>query len=1816
MSIEKKATAILSDVKLLDEPNDGLVKLAASKLSVDAYSHAKKVIDAEIKKHPTALFFRAKAIAADETNANGDFFSSEELIKATSSFIGVPFYTNHENTDITKAKGKIVFSEWDDKEKAIYVIGFVDREAYPQLCRGVEQEYMKGVSMGCVVQSSECSICGNEAETVEDYCPHIKFRKGRTFTGTAKNVKTGEIKQFKNAPVYEKNHGVRFIELSGVGDPACKSCNITGVFNNDEFLSKAASCSCNSSLGHGTSFMSKVASVENSLLMYQDTDLYKQASQQELQQIDQVLQTLEQISVNLIKNRKRVEVEFASDLVKILSELQEFADELTGAGYGQLQEGSGMADAVDQSLSGLDADLSGANPLPGPAEGVPNASGVTGMPTASLNDNLGIIPTSENLQEHSSDVGTVSGSPSQSRIKMPTAPKKPMASSVDRLEKVAEFVETIKTALKTIQIEQYDGGESEMNRRIPTVAAREKAKIKQVLSENTKETSTVSENLIKGNNAQSGGIHMESITQMASRTNAPGVLPEKQLDSNRAGVEQDATQQVQLDGKRKNAEPQTLPENQMNGVRKNDCPCVTNEKQLADMRKNESLDATQQVQLEDNRVGNEPETLTEKQLCNKPASLWERSAMNRKNVKTAQQHTQAVIRILAESAVRCSATPQQVRSAASSLVDGTKVRSAVLDLITSDSSFGVEQESASGIVARARYWGSKGITIASATAEDIASDIVAGLRMLVASDEFINPNDIVDVLDVVGTEDDALTALSNEIDNVMEEPQQEIAASNSRKQQIKMAILEQSKVEHVDKPEEFQPAALPGTKAKEEEDKHLDIAASRRRSMERVAMRKAINEKIPSHIIEASTEEIGTTLDELKNNSTVAKQKIIAFVNKISEMKNLVIDKPVATKNGKQVVVASKVSSLRVANITNVTVGPDGTVQIAIQSEDGEDTTDVSIPMEDQGNDVAGNPPEGDATGEGLDNLIGGDVNTPSSIGGVPPEAPAPNAPLPATASNKKTIVTAQFGGGGGGMPGGGALGGQQDPGSSVPQGMPAMDAGGGLQNFTQDEDSQEDDYAPGVGEQMMPGSICPFCHGSDTTTGKKELPAGAFECNNCGAIYEVHVNIEVLNPEGMSFEAGDNKDGVTEPKLPEMPVAASINLTKGNLQKIASCEQKYGHVCPACGMTECKTQEKLASGNVVYVCPSCQTKTTKEILVANDKSAFLQVNWNLNPKKVFTAGCKTCKDAAKEYAALISVTKMMQRAAQANAKPETAFPDANCAEYISRRFGSNAVATFGPCKGKSLVECVCKQLKSFGLRKRLDVEKLASVYTQPDPMDKCLELQKGKGYKEKQASTICNAMKAKYAKESDDNEWLSAFAGDSRFTTEELRIMKQKSNAMLNRNAQTEGDEIQEPNFDLDLSAPLDDVTPVGDETEVENDGDQMVTIEIPESLAKDLSDQIETKVSENEMPEEVTLDVPEEINEETPIEVSDEIPEEVTLDVTEPKDDMAVQAVTKLRIKIAGKPEKVEDISSGVTGKLQSGNGTIGKEQKFTAQKPVVPSRGDGSKIKGEKETINGATLPDIPVDSSTMGDEANTLQGTPNINNEFRGRVVAKSDGVIKEAGKPKIVEDISSGVNGKTKSGKGNIGNEEAFKADKPSIPEKGSSSKIGGEKHTIPDAELPDIPTDNDLIGGEKETMKGTPGINNDIRGRVLVNAKRDEQLAKIAAARHKKACLVAAKLMGMGRIAESNYDTVVECLAKIETDKIESFAEMMYSNVKTASASVATPKLATPIIQEASAYNPKLPKSMNEELNGIFTIGSAELHKQVAEDDRKNEENQ
>lgn len=105
-------------------------------------------LEAEIKKHPDSLYVKCFAIKADEPNDNGDYFSREELIKATSTFVGVPIFTNHANQDINQARGKVVHSWWDDSRNGIMIIARVDSHAYPQLARGIKQDYVTSTSMG------------------------------------------------------------------------------------------------------------------------------------------------------------------------------------------------------------------------------------------------------------------------------------------------------------------------------------------------------------------------------------------------------------------------------------------------------------------------------------------------------------------------------------------------------------------------------------------------------------------------------------------------------------------------------------------------------------------------------------------------------------------------------------------------------------------------------------------------------------------------------------------------------------------------------------------------------------------------------------------------------------------------------------------------------------------------------------------------------------------------------------------------------------------------------------------------------------------------------------------------------------------------------------------------------------------------------------------------------------------------------------------------------------------------------------------------------------------------------------------------------------------------------------------------------------------------------------------------------------------------------------------------------------------------------------------------------------------------------------
>lgn len=166
--LTKEATFSLIDIEPLNNPlsKDGIIRNQNLKVKADAVSRIQKMasskeadisvdsdnthfdLEAEIKSHPDSLFVKCFAIKADEPNDNGDYFGYTELKKATSTFVGVPVFTNHQNTDIEEARGKVIHSWWDEDKNGIMIIARVDSVAYPDLARGIKEEYVVGTSMG------------------------------------------------------------------------------------------------------------------------------------------------------------------------------------------------------------------------------------------------------------------------------------------------------------------------------------------------------------------------------------------------------------------------------------------------------------------------------------------------------------------------------------------------------------------------------------------------------------------------------------------------------------------------------------------------------------------------------------------------------------------------------------------------------------------------------------------------------------------------------------------------------------------------------------------------------------------------------------------------------------------------------------------------------------------------------------------------------------------------------------------------------------------------------------------------------------------------------------------------------------------------------------------------------------------------------------------------------------------------------------------------------------------------------------------------------------------------------------------------------------------------------------------------------------------------------------------------------------------------------------------------------------------------------------------------------------------------------------
>jgi hypothetical protein len=374
--IEKRADYLFIDAQPLNTPNfsDSFIKDQGLKVDPAVYANtisgiktasaAKESseksgdgmdspvfdLEAEISSHPDSLFIKCFAIKADETNDNGDYFSQDELRKAVPTFIGVPLFTNHANSDINEARGKVVHSWWDEEKNGIMIVGRVDAAAYPQLARGIKEEYVVGTSMGCQVQHSICSVCHNYAETPDQYCSCIQERKTREVTSRQQECKyhdqgpekqcpvcackKGESKKYAvRTKVFEYNYGIKFIENSFVVNPACHDCGVTEVIDPQRFRTKVAEIE--------KSLPRLLKAIKDEPLACTDQTCIKIAGQQEIDNLNQALDLISSVSQTMLTQKEQIDLEFLSDLVKVLSDLQTVVDELSEQGYGRLESPGG-----------------------------------------------------------------------------------------------------------------------------------------------------------------------------------------------------------------------------------------------------------------------------------------------------------------------------------------------------------------------------------------------------------------------------------------------------------------------------------------------------------------------------------------------------------------------------------------------------------------------------------------------------------------------------------------------------------------------------------------------------------------------------------------------------------------------------------------------------------------------------------------------------------------------------------------------------------------------------------------------------------------------------------------------------------------------------------------------------------------------------------------------------------------------------------------------------------------------------------------------------------------------------------------------------------------------------------------------------------------------------------------------------------------------------------------------------------------------------------------------------------------------------------
>lgn len=1356
-----------------DEFNTEGLRKQASREGVDLNGFD---IDSAIKQNSDHLFVKVFAIKKDEVNDNGDWFSEGELKKAAKTFIGVPVFVNHQNDDVEKARGKVVHAWYDESIGGIYTINMVDKVAFPRLARGIEQGYVTGTSMGCQVQYSCCSICHHRAATAKEFCSHIKERKKKRFTGEHEckyhsspnagsescpvcGCKKGssEKHSYKDHQIFEHNFGVKFIEDSFVVNPACHDCLVQDILNTDGVRKKIASLVEKvKAINDG---FSKTA--EESFCRDGVCGMKKMAGRQEIGELNEAMNLLERVARSMMAQKNAVSMEYVSDLVKVMSNVQKTTDELIEMGYAQLQSPNLQDMAVGTSAP--------ASPL---GEGRPSQAAPSSMPPAS--------PMPLQAPQQASPQPSVMGAPSLTDIGDDIG-KVTKPSFIPRTASGEELPRKLNINSKGLAVhmeygEYFPSEEFLTQHQVIAKVASDNCSV--VIATDSDGETFVTES-VDGRivRASSSDIYPGFVREVISsdpESAAKIILASLQTADNIT-----STKEPVLDKTNRTVK--------VASQRSENPPSVTTEAQFAEGKgigKRHGVEYTETIEA-DSRLGASKSPFSDVSS----ASPQVRSGSSEGTIE-AQLASGSNGFMARWNSFPETITEGQWDSASREVFakipsDWTSsVQGAQLDMLRKDHKW---VEPSATTEAQLGSMSKKASTIELVK---VATQAMADAISVYGLDK----NDLSKVASYIAAKPSraskaafmvAMNAAPWTVDS-----RREVASRNSGMTKGASAALMAEPIDLV-----FSAVAdnSHGYRSDDLVDAFVHCAASSLAVEQSVKMASEVSDSMVKESsfadairdafrpedglykicctvgedISASPEDHGAFVTEV----TKFAQSMVG--NRFPGINVVPISIDIDDENGIVEAVVKEASMLtddehdayqKFASEVGRMSKSAGRQKVAKSSDDSFASRDERITRRAK-------------LLEEIERLekkaqIGGAMPSALNPAGMGAGAAVPGA-MPLGMPGAETMTGAP------GAPMGAPAG---MPGAPIPPPADPLGLGG-------DE-----------GKAKPPAAVCVVCGNQDVDVG-----GGKSKCNGpgCGSGFTIKVipdasmldkitdgdidqeDVEGDNPaapdKGMGGIGAELPPGGPVPGLP--PVAASTRLTPDVLRKVAS-KGPIGSVSPVSGSRNTVQLDKetwmcLDSGQMYKVRFAASTESPKEI--------FAQWEWIPEYKKASCTSCSRKRASVNEAIKSMGVTResfdsmpVMRKAEVLNAaldngrirpvkvasQDETAigsfkkaftmhgeFPMNECMEKLARRYGADSIALSGPCRGAGLPDCVCSRLAGANLYSTSVANKVASSWSQSDPMCECVEDLVRDGMGIKQASSACELIKAAYA---EDEEYLA----------------------------------------------------------------------------------------------------------------------------------------------------------------------------------------------------------------------------------------------------------------------------------------------------------------------------------------------------------------------------------------------------------------------------------------------------------------------------